>query len=69
MPRTDHSHAVTVLRTIPDVNVAVLAADLLEMHDSQSLSLDEWPAANKFVCVQVLYATGDAGFAIQPNGA
>lgn len=53
--KTDHSKDIEVLRTRTrhetDVSWIVrrTAADLLEMHDNQSLSLDQWTFARKLV--------------------
>jgi hypothetical protein len=68
---TDHSHAVELLRSrcpsdtspLTDDDVwSLLAADLLELHDQQAISLDAWIAAREFV-------ERAAGFEIEENGA
>jgi hypothetical protein len=46
-----------------------LAADLLEMHDRKSLSLDKWISATDFVQQQVRAASGLNEWVVAPNGA
>jgi hypothetical protein len=55
--KTDHSADIAMLRAkaedsnLPDLNVLIyeIGADLLEMHDRQSLSLDDWDTGRNFV--------------------
>jgi hypothetical protein len=47
---TDHSSLIDLLRETVDYSPAnALAADLLELHDRTSLSLDEWESAKEFI--------------------
>lgn len=55
VPKTDHSQDIKNLRD--EVHIAAptkklvlqVAADLLEMHDRQSLSLDNWDSARRMI--------------------
>lgn len=53
--QTDHSEDIKNLRENDDafddhcVDMFNMCADLLEMHDKQSLSLDNWSSARKFI--------------------
>lgn len=59
MATTNHAHAIERLRSeapsdveavLSDADVAkLLAADLLELHDHEAISLDGWVAAREFV--------------------
>ena len=65
--KTDHSEIIETFRSLGTFN-ADMAADLLEMHDRQSLSLDNWDVAIAFVNAQFVMLTGDK-FVLQKNGA
>lgn len=58
--KTDHSTQIEKLR-IRGTLENRLAADLLELHDRTSLSLDKWETARKFVERRI-------GGTIQENG-
>jgi hypothetical protein len=66
--RTDHSGAILTLRE-SDAPGLQLAADLLEMHDNTSLSLDNWPAAKDFIESRVKILFNDVSWQVLPNGA
>lgn len=59
-----HSDSISMLREDAEELTInhLLAADLLEMHDRKSLSLDNWGSARKFVEHYI-------GHSITPNGA
>lgn len=72
---TDHSLAIDALResTTGDNLVKdakyLLAADLLELHDNKSISLDNWPAAKAFIEYLVRPIIDEALWTINPNRA
>lgn len=59
MARTNHSADIQMLRNMADATalglprkdllVLLVASDLLELHDRQSLSLDKWKVARDLV--------------------
>lgn len=54
-----HARYIDALRTskgFVEDNMQLLAADLLEMHDRTSLSLDEWEVARRFVREMIMQA-------------
>lgn len=72
---TDHSEFIEVLRSTRTIN-SYMAADLLELHDRQGISLDNWSTAQEFVRQQVqISATIDVDLLRRakdiphPNGA
>jgi hypothetical protein len=67
---TDHSRAIEALRSSSVITPALdLAADLLEMHDSTSISLDNWESAKTFVETYVRDILWDDQWSIEPNHA
>lgn len=65
--KTDHSETITDLRkresnTTQDALIDFLCADLLELHDRTSLSLDNWVSAKQLIKMRT-------GVSVQPNGA
>lgn len=69
MPKTDHSEDIRVLRDVAENDLIfdrqyklqlLVCADLLEMHDRQSFSLDKWTAARAMV-------EGQIGHSIKEN--
>lgn len=67
--KTDHSATIKNLRELSgqvldydEAGDLTVAADLLELHDRQSLSLDEWDSAREFV-------ERRAGITVEKNGA
>lgn len=65
---TDHSKYIAALRD-HNSTTSSLAADLLEMHDRTSLSLDDWTDAQQFICDVLSYIEADGGYELQKNGA
>lgn len=63
---TDHSIEIEQLRSIGGTENE-LAADLLEMHDRTSLSLDNWHSARTFVTERIRTAMGVSYLTIEEN--
>jgi len=65
---SDHSQYIAALREHNSIQ-SCMAADLLELHDRTSLSLDDWGNATEFVSATLAYIEADGGYELQPNGA
>lgn len=73
MATTNHGEQITAVRKWGGWDLSShafefeLAADLLEMHDREAISLDNWTSARLFVEKSVAWATGKP-FSITNNG-